>query len=265
MLRFGVRAVRLGCVGFGAAFSLSLPMPARAQATASVPGTVADTADKTGTNPANLQTSVDLFNRFASVDDQLFVDQVTWRYAQAFAGHRMRARVDLPLTFGNLTGRVEAGFGDVAPGWEWLAAARGRVGVLAGVDLTFDTSSNDALAVGHHTAAPAIGVVVVPRSDTVISLRYDQRLSLNTVDGRADVNKGTLEGSVVRRGSDDWWVRATASLNVDVEQSTTWSRLRGEWGKVLFGGFSTWVQAGGGLGASRPADWTVDFGFRVVR
>ena len=265
MLRYGVRRFAIQWVAYGAASMVWLPAVARAQPVAVVArGVVASPADKTDTNPANLQTRVDFSDRFDSVDDQLFLDEVTWRYAQAFAGRRMRAHAALPLTFGNLTGRVEAGFGDVGAGWEWLAAVKGRLAILTGVDVTFDTSSNDALAIGHHTAAPLVELVVVPRDDTVISLRYDQRLSLNRVEGRPDVDEGTLEGAVVRRFSERWWLRAVASLDIDVEQSDTWGTLRGEWGRLLFNGFSTWVRAGGGLGTTRPVDWTVEFGFRVV-
>ena len=241
------------------------PAPALAQPAASAPPeSVVDSDDRTGTNPANLRSAIDLSNRFDAVDDQLFVDQVRWRYAQAFARRRMRAHVDLPLSFGNLTGRTEAGFGDVAAGWEWLAAVRGRLGVVAGVDMTWDTSSNDALAVGHHTAAPGIAVVAALRRDTVLSLRYDQRFSLNTVPGWPDVNKGALEGAIVRRFTPGWWLRAIASLDVDVEENETWGTIRGEWGRMVSAGVSAWARAGAGLGRSKPMDWTVEFGFRVV-
>ena len=260
-----MRGFALRCLACAAALGSSLPAPTYAQpATAVNLGTVADPADKTGTNPANLQNVVELSNRFESVDHQLFLDQVTWRYGQAFAGRRMRARVDLPLTFGNLTGRTEAGFGDVALGWDWLAAVRRRVGVLTGVDLTFDSSSNDALAIGHHTVAPGVAVVFVPREVFVISVRYDQRVSLNSVEGWPDVNKGTLEAAVVRRFSEGSWLRAVTSLDMNFEQSETWGALRAEWGRLLVGGFSTWVRTGAGLGTSKPADWTIELGFRVV-
>jgi hypothetical protein len=260
-----VRGFALMCLACATLLGSWLPAHTYAQTVTSAGiGAVADLADKSGTNPANLQNIVELSNRFESVDDQLFVDQVTWRYGHAFARRHMRARVDLPLTFGNLTGRTEAGFGDVALGWEWVAAVRGRVGFLTSVDLTFDSSSNDALAIGHHTVAPAVGIVVVPRDVVAVSLRYDQRVSFNDVEGWPDVNKGTLEGAVVRRFSEGSWLRAVTSLDMNFEPGETWGALRAEWGRLLSGGFSTWVRAGAGLGTSKPMDWTVELGFRVV-
>lgn len=254
--RFAVK-----CLAYAALLASWRPPDAYAQP---VTHAVADPTDKTGTNPANLQNIVELFNRFESVDDQLFVDQVTWRFGQAFARRRMRARVDLPFRFGNLTGRTEAGFGDVALGWEWLAAVRGRMGFLTGVDLTFDSSSNDALAIGHHTVAPSVSIAFVPRDVVVVSVRYDQRFSFDSVEGLPDVNKGTLEGAVVRRFSEGSWLRALTTLDVNFEESETWGALRAEWGRLLIGSFSTWVRAGAGLGTSKPMDWTVELGFRVV-
>ena len=265
MLRCDVRAVAVRVLACGVLLAAWRPVAVTAQPVASAArDTVVDQSDRTGTNPANLRSTIDFSNRFDAVEDQLFVDQVSWRYAQAFARRRMRAHVDLPLVFGNLTGRTEAGFGDVAAGWEWLAAVQGRLGVVAGVDLTWDTSTNDALAIGHHTAAPGIAVVVAPRRDTVVSLRYDQRFSLNTVPGWPDVNKGTLEGAVVRRFTPGGWLRAIATLDMDVEENETWGTIRGEWGRMVSAGLSTWARAGAGLGRSKPMDWTVEFGFRVV-
>ena len=110
-----------------------------------------DSTDKTGTNPANLLDTVEVSNAFFSHGDGLFTDQVTWSYRQAFSNHRVRARVDLPLVFANVTGRTEAGFGDVGLGGEWLAAARTSTAFVAGVDLAVNSSTNEALAEGHHS------------------------------------------------------------------------------------------------------------------
>ena len=261
-----VQMSRFGCFAFGWLLAVCVPAPSAAQSApaSNTLSPVGDSGDKTGTNPANLENVVEVSNRFDAVDEQLFFDQVTWRYGQAFDGRRMRARVELPLSFANVTGRTEAGFGDVGIGWEWLSAVRGRVALLAGVKVTFDSSTNEALGTGHHTAAPSLGVVFVPRGDTVLSVRYDQRLGLGDAAGRADINDGLLEVAIVRRFAEGTWLRALSTLDVDFEQRDVSGRLEGEWGHVLAGGLSTWVRAGGGLGKSSPFDWTLHVGFRLV-
>jgi hypothetical protein len=242
------------------------PAPGIAQVVrADAVANVSDPADRTGTNPANLRDTLDLSNDFRSPGSGLFVDEATWMYAQAFAGRRMRARAELPLQFGNVTGRTEVGFGDVIAGWEWLAAARGRVAWLAGADVGFDSGTNPALATGHTVLTPSAGLAFVPRLDTVLSVRYDQRVSLDSVEDLRDINVGTFEAAIVRRFGDGAWIRAVPAAVFDYEQSEAWGRLDGEWGRVLSGGASTWVRAGGAFGASRPFDWTIVIGFRFVQ
>jgi len=250
------------------AIVMLLPVPAIAQATspyAAALGTVVDPEDRTGTNPANLRTTVDLSNEFGSLGDGLFVDQATWRYAQSFAGRRMRAHVELPLSLANVTGRTEAGFGDVVAGWEWVPAVRNRVAWLVGADVSADTATNLSLASQHNILAPSAGLAIVPRRDTVLSVSYAQRLSLESVEDIPDVNEGTLEAAIVHRFGDGTWIRAVPALVIDYRQRETWGRVDAEWGRVLTGGASTWVHGGALIGASRPFDWSLAVGFRFVQ
>jgi hypothetical protein len=228
--------------------------------------TIADPADRTGTNPANLRDIVELSNRFSSQGDGLFVDDVTWRYGQSFLDRRMRARVDVPLVFANVTGRTEAGLGDVEFGWEWVAGSTGRTAWLVGTDLSIDSATNEALATGHPVLSPSASLVFVPTREIVVSVQYRHRMSLGSADDWPDVADGTLEGAVVRRFTHGMWIRAVPALVVDHERDNTHGRLDGEWGRPLAGGFSTWVRAGGALGsqASRPSDWRLQVGFRMV-
>lgn len=76
-------------VVFGATI---IARPATALAQAAGPRnsitTVADQADRTGTNPANLRTTLEVSNDFRSIDDELFVDQIMWLCAQALGSNR---------------------------------------------------------------------------------------------------------------------------------------------------------------------------------
>ena len=235
--------------------------------TATNPVLVTDSTDKTGTNPANLLDTVEVSNAFFSHDDGLFTDRVTWSYRQAFANRRFRARVDLPLIFANVTGRTEVGFGDVVLGGDWLAVVRTSTAFVAGLNLGVNSSTNEALAEGHHTVEPSIAAVFVPRRDTVLSLHYQHRLSLGSREGWPDMNRGALEASFVRRFADGTWLRAIPAAEFDYEQDNVHTRLDGEWGRVLVHGLSTWVRVGGVFGASaaRPFDWSILVGFRLVQ
>lgn len=229
--------------------------------------TIVDAADRTGTNPASVRDTLEVSNAFRSLGDGLFVDDAKWHYAHAFAQHRLRARVDLPLSFANVTGRTEAGLGDLGVGLEWIAVVGARTAWIAGADATVDTSTNDALTIGHNTVAPSVAVVLALQRHTLASLSYRHHVSLGSADDRPDIAEGTLEAALVRRFADDTWLRALPTAVFDVEGDTTHLRLDAEWGRVLAAGASTWVRAGRAFGASdeRPFDWSLVIGFRFVR
>jgi hypothetical protein len=246
-----------------------MPRRATAQAwIARVPDALAgvvDPADRTGTNPADFRDTLDLWNDFRSVGDGLFFDEVTWQYGKAFAGNRMRVRAQLPLQLANITGRTEAGFGDVVAGWESLPVVRGRVAWLAGIDMGFDTATNLALTTSHTVLAPSTRLAFALRRNTVLSVGYTHLVSLNSVEDVSDINEGAFETSIVHRFGDGTWIRAVPAIVLDHERRETWGRLDGEWGRILSGGASTWVRAGGVFGAPAPYKWSVAIGFRFVQ
>jgi hypothetical protein len=247
-----------------------LTSPGLAQSGSALPGslaTIADNTDRTGTNPANLKNTLDLVSEFRSYGAGVFFDDIRWRYWQSVAAHRMRVRAELPLSFANLTGRLEAGLGDVLLGWEWVPLVHGRIAWLAGADVSFDSSTNEALAAGHHVVAPSVGVVHAPRRNVVLAVRYFQRTSFGSAGDRPDHHDTIIDGAVVRRFGDGTWVRASPTLVVDYENDRVSGRVYGEWGRLLTGGVSTWVRGGPVLGSrpSRPFDWALQVGFRFVQ
>ncbi len=248
---------------------LAVPASAQTGATAAAAPSaslVTDPTDRTGTNPANLRDTVDVSNGFRSLGDGLFEDQVRWGYAQSTAGRRLRARLELPLLVANVTGRTEAGFGDVVLGVEWAALVRERTAWLAGADVAFDTSTNEALSTGQHVLAPSAGFVFAPRLATNVSARYQHRVSVGSADERPDISEGTLEAAVVQRFGNGTWLRVLPAVVIDYEHDEDYVRLDGEWGRVLTGGMSTWVRAGRAFGSdsSRRYDWSLVIGFRFV-
>ena len=142
---------------------------------------------------------------------------------------------------------------------------RERVAWLVGVNVSADTGTSPSFASQHNILAPSAGLAIAPRRDTVLSVSYAQRLSLESVEDIPDVNEGTLEAAIVHRFGDGTWIRAAPALVIGYRQRKTWGRVDAEWGRVLTGGASTWVRGGGMIGASRPIDWSLAVGFRFVQ
>lgn len=227
---------------------------------------MASANDRSGTNPATLRDTFDMGNVFASVDEGLFVDHASWSYAQALLSHHLRARVTLPMVVANVTGRTEAGLGDVQAGAEWLGLQRGRFAIVLGTVAGFDTSTNDALADRLPTVTPHATLVVVADDHSLFSVRYAYRVSLGSEVDRPDIAASTLEATAVRRFANGTWLRAIPALVIDHERGVTHGHLDAEWGRVLAGGFSTWVRGGRALGSdeARPDRWTLAIGIRLV-
>lgn len=249
---------------------LLVPTTALAQTmadTASAPAVVANAKDRTGTNPANLLDSAEIASDFRAIDHGLFFDTLAWEYRQSLAHHRLRAGLRLPMVVANVTGRTEAGFGDAQVSLEWVALARHRAALVVGGDVEFDTSTNAVLSDGHATLAPSLALVFALRDNALLSARYRHRVSMDSVEDRADVNDASVEASLTTRFDNGMWLRAIPALWIDYEGDATSTRLDGEWGRVLEGGVSTWVRLGGAFGAraTRPFDWSLVTGIRFVR
>jgi len=231
------------------------------------PATVLPNADdKTGTNPLNIQTTVVVLNEFRSLPDELFNNQSRYRYVIPVARRRMSARVDIPIVASNVTGRTEAAFGDLDFGWSWIPWIERSHGVLAGVDTTWNTSTNDALGRGRHTVAPFVQMVFLPSPTTTISAGYEQRQSVGGDRNRLDVSEGMATLRLTWLPVPAMWIIAEPRILMDYERDNTSGQIDVEWGRLLFGGVGTYIRPGVGLGSprARSFDWALQVGFRVI-
>lgn len=221
--------------------------------------------DKTGTNPLNLQQTVWLSNDFASLPDALFVNRAAYRWIVPFAGRRAAASIDLPIVAANITGRTEAAFGDLGARvvWTpWLASDRG---VLVGADTTVNTATNAALGTGRHTVAP-FAQFVRARGRTIIAPRYGHRVSVGGDAGALDVNESSLGVYLAWLATPRQWVAAEPDVLFDFEQDETRGAIALEYGRLLIGSLGTYVRPRIGLGtaSTRPFDWSLELGFRII-
>jgi len=221
--------------------------------------------DKTGTDPLNLQPTLELLNDFWSLPDELFFNLTAYRYARPFRARTMTVGLELPLAASDVSGRVQAGFGDLAVGWRGIAWAGGRSGILLGVDASFDTATRDALGSGKQVLAPALVWVFYPVERLIVAPSYRHRISLGGDDDRLDVQTGTLDLTLVYRFGRNEWAMLKPELDLDYEnESDVSGGLTFEYGRVLFGGVSGFFGPGLAWGDRRPFDWSVHFGLRAV-
>ncbi len=239
---------------------LLLPRPVAAQP--SLP----PTDDKTATHPLNLQQIVTLSNEFASLPDERFIDTVAYRYAIPLAGRRVSAGLVLPLVTGNITGRTEAAFGDLGARLVWIPWLTIGAGLLGGLEITWNTATNDALGVGRHTVTPFVQLVISPSAELIVAPRFGQRMSAGGDRDRPDVQQSVVGVYAVWLPAARMWMAVEPEVTFDIERDRTAGELAFEYGRLLFGGVGTYVRPHVGVGrrSARPFDWAVEVGFRIV-
>ena len=221
--------------------------------------------DKTGTNPLNLQHAVSLSNDFASLPDGLYINRTVYRWTVPVAARRGAVTLELPLATGNVTGRTEMAFADVAASAVWTPWLGPRFGLLAGIDTTWNTATNEALGSGRHTVAPFARGVFTPSPKTVLGVRYAHQRSVG--DGLGpDINQGRIGVSALWLPTPLMWIAVEPEGILDIEREHKSGAVALEHGRLLMGGLSTLLRTRIGIGAvsARPFDWTVEFGFRII-
>jgi len=224
------------------------------------------TDDKTGTNPLNLQQAVTVSNEFASLADALFVDAAVYSYAMPLARRRLSAEIELPLVTSNVTGRTEAGFGDLGARVVWIPWLAERIGLLSGVDTTWSTATNSALGLGRHTLTPFVQLILLPSSRTIVAPRYGQRVSAGGKGDRPDINEAALGVYTVWLPTPMTWIVVEPEVVFDLERDWTNGDVVFEYGRLLFGGVGTYIRPRVGLGhrGAKPFEWALEVGFRII-
>lgn len=222
--------------------------------------------DKTGTNPLNLQHSVTVSNQLESWPDNLIFNRAAYAYTMPLAGRRLAARLELPLVISNITGRTEAGFGDLAVRMVSIPRLTARSGLVVGLDTTWRTATNSALGIGRHSLAPFIQMALLPAARTIIAPRLSQQFSFSGQKDRPDINRTVLGLYMVWLPVPQMWFVAEPEVAFDTVRHQKYGNVAFEWGRLLFRGVGTFIRPSIGMGrvGARPFDWSIAFGFRIT-
>ena len=61
-----------------------------------------------------------------------------------------------------------------------------------------------------------------------------------------------------------WWALVDPQIVIDHENDVEFGQIELEVGQMMLGGLSSYIRPGFGVGADRPLDWTLEFGFKVI-
>jgi hypothetical protein len=244
---------------------LGLASPAAAQGPAGASPHLPPAADKTGTDPLNLQQQVDVRDTYATLES-FFINTTAYRHAVPLFGRRVRVAGTVPFAFSNLTGLTEGGLADIGADVEWTPLLTRHGGLLVALRTTWDTSTTDAVGLGTHTLAPMAQYVIRLSPTAFVAPYVSYRRSVGGDEFAFDVDDITAGATVVWRPTARTWVSGRVRAIADQQYERTYGDVSGEVGWMLLDRVSTYAGPTFGLGSEqdRGQDWGLTFGFRIV-
>lgn len=240
-----------------------------------------DKTDKTGTNPVNFQRDIRVHYEYLELNTKGDGNQnvTTLEFRTPFAGgkwqYRLRARhsaIDADLNDDGIDDIDESGTGDTDMRFLTVPVFNmaKRQALAFGLELFFDTASEDALGSGTDSLGPQVFYVkFLPRGLFAPALQYKFSVSEDT--GRDETDQWLIDLNYLRLAKDKQsWFFTDPQIIIDDEQDTEFAIVDLEWGWMMTNwfedltGHSFYVRPSFGVGADRPSDYSVELGYKVV-
>jgi hypothetical protein len=241
-------------------------------------------ADKTGTNPINFTFDARIYNEYQWLntegDGNQNITTAEFR-APLFDGKlqfRLRARyADLAADVNDdgVDELDDSGFGDID--FRFLTVPymnmEKKFAIAAGLEVFLDTASEDSLGSGATSLGPQVFAVFFKPFGGLFDLMapaYQHKFSIDEDDGRSDVHQGLFDVFFLKMSKDkQLWALVNPTLILDYENNTEFLLVDVEVGTMLdkyFGtkGHSVYLRPGFQVGADRPADGSVEVGYKII-
>jgi hypothetical protein len=262
--------------------------PSTDQSTA--PANVTNNADKTGTNPLNLQRTFQIANEFDALGHAQ-INYMRFRYTEAFDSGKMSLRVEAPLVYAHaafaapssdgsddggdapVTQDVDEsrfGLGDITLKYSYVPYVSAKGGLLSSLEFSGPSATNDVLGAGKWVLAPTIVYGIFLPGSTIFAPAYKQSVGFGGDGNRANINSGTLDFYLVKkfdRGRQWVTIDPTYLLNYQSGKYSggtlriQYGRLLGKVGNAVMSGY---IKPGIGIGQDRPSDWSCEIGITLI-
>jgi hypothetical protein len=241
-------------------------------------------ADKTGTNPINFTYDARIYNEYQWLNtagdghQNLTTFEFRAPLLDAKLQFRLRARyVDIAADV-NDDGTDElddSGFGDID--FRFLTVPymnmEKKFAIATGLEVFLDTAEEDTLGSGATSLGPQIFAVFFKPFGGLFDLAapaYQHKISVDEDDGRSEVHQGFVDVFVLKMSkSKTFWTMINPTAIFDYENHTEFLNVDVELGGMLdkvFGtkGHSAYLRPGVQIGSDRPADGSVEVGYKII-
>ncbi len=240
-----------------------------------------DAEDKTGTNPVNFSRDFRVYNEYLRLNTPGDGNQnvTTMEFRTPFADgkwqYRMRVRHTTFKADLNDNGHNdvdESGLGDIdmriltVP---FLDMAN-RQAIAVGLEVFFDTASEDALGSGTTSLGPQVFYVkFLENGSFAPGLQYKKSIAED--DGRAETDQIIIDLNYLRMAEDKRsWFFMDPQIVFDRDANNEYAIVDFEWGWMMSNwfeemeGHSFYIRPSIGVGVYRPTDYSIEFGYRIV-
>lgn len=252
--------------------------------------------DSTGTNPANFTYDLRFITEMQWFEDDggsQLVNTLEWRAplgrdianlkgdepGSLFYNMGSRAAVRFRAKYKSLslndpTGMSSetteiSGIGDFDARLLGIVYASSKVIVAPGLEVFFDTASNDALGQGTTTLVPQLFAVfpALLGPASLFAPGYQYVFDVGGSSDGGDISRSQIDLYFVwmlAKGKN--WLLLDPQIIIDHENSREFATVDAEWGFMIAPkqGISAYVRPGIGIGADRPWDWNLEFALKFI-
>ena len=239
-----------------------------------------ESADMTGTNPVNFLRELRTYNEYSWLDTagDGAQNMTTVEYRTPFAGGkwqwRIRGRYNALTADSNNDGidnLDDSGFGDVDMRFTTVPIVNmeRRYAIAYGVEVFLDTASEPALGSGTTALGPQVFFVKFFEGGLFApGLQY--KFSIDEDTGRSDIDQILIDLNYLKMAEDGMsWFFTDPQIVIDNETNKEFSIVDFEFGWMMskwadLPGHSIYIRPSVGVGADRPTDYSIEFGYKIV-
>jgi hypothetical protein len=241
-------------------------------------------ADKTGTNPINFTYDARIYNEYQWLNTAGDGSQnlTTFEFRAPILDGKMQFRVkarhvwiEADLNDDGSDDLDDSGLGDTdirlltVP---YMDMANKRA-IAVGLEAFLDTASEDSLGSGATSLGPQVFAVFFKPFGglfDLVSPAYQHKFSVHEDGGRSEVHQGLIDIFFLKMSKDKQrWALINPTTVIDYENNKEFVLVDVEVGTMLdkvFGttGHSVYLRPGIQIGADRPADGSVEVGYKII-
>jgi hypothetical protein len=236
--------------------------------------------DKTGTNPVNFQRDLRIYNEFTWLNtagdgtQNLTTLEFRTPLLEGKWQWRVRTRynsITADLNDDNIDDIDEDGMGDTDMRFITVPILNmaSKTALALGLEVFFDTASDDALGAGSTSLGPQVFFVkFFSRGLFAPGLQYI--FSVDEDDGRAEVDQFLIDLNLLIMAKDKQsWFFTDPQIVFDNENDYEFAIVDLEYGWMMskwidLPGHSFYVRPSFGVGGDRPTDYSVELGYKMI-